>query len=269
ERGAVARGDRRGGIDRELAVIRRQAFPPARLAGVVEHRRRVAEEIEIYGFLRAGADLRHLLAGLIGIEHRAWERCERARLGRGHCELPIHGACNWRLHDRKLDVEQLEEATIRPHIRTILRDLVPHLITLPLASHGRSLHHGHAHDMMVWPTPARECSWNISSSCARPPDATSTAASGARSAPFCASASRTCAPFARRAAHRTHGRCATPSWRKLPAIPSAPILTSPDSCHGCAAPWRASGAEGHVRAGALGQTFACRCHCRSFPPRRP
>src|SRR5215468_5198561 len=62
ERGAVARGDRRGGIDRELAVIRRQAFPPARLAGVVEHRRRMAEEIEIYGFLRAGADLRHLLA---------------------------------------------------------------------------------------------------------------------------------------------------------------------------------------------------------------
>src|SRR5262249_12949714 len=213
ERGAVARGDRRGGIDRELAVIGRQAFPPARLAGVVEHRRRVAEEIEIYGVLRAGAGLRHLLADLIGIEHRAWERCERARLGRGHCELPIHGAGNRRLHDRKLDVEQLEEATVRPHIRTILRDLVPNLITLSLASHGRSLHHGHAHDMMVWPTPARECSWNISSSCARPPDARSTAASGARSAPFCASASRTCAPFARRAAHRTHGPCATPSHR--------------------------------------------------------
>ena len=47
ERGAIARGDRRGGIDREFAVIRRQSFPPARLAGVVEHRRRVAEEIEI------------------------------------------------------------------------------------------------------------------------------------------------------------------------------------------------------------------------------
>src|SRR5262249_60106642 len=51
--------------DREFAVIRRQAFPPARLASVVEHRRRMAEEIEIYGFLRAGADLRHLLAHLI------------------------------------------------------------------------------------------------------------------------------------------------------------------------------------------------------------
>jgi hypothetical protein len=149
ERGAVARRDRRGGIDRELAVIGRQAFAPARLAGVVEHRRRMAEEIEIYGFLRAGANLRHLLADLIGIEHRAWERCERARLGRGHCELPIHGAGNRCLHDRKLDVEQLEEATVRPHIRTILRDLVPHLITLPFASHGRRLHHGHAHDMMV------------------------------------------------------------------------------------------------------------------------
>ena len=28
------------------------------------------------------------------------------------------------------------------------------------------------------------------------------------------------------------------SSRKLPAIPSAPILTSPDSCRECAAPWR-------------------------------
>ncbi len=136
ERGAIARGDRRGGIDREFAVIGRQSFPPARLAGVVEHRRRMAEEIETYGFLRAGADLRHLLADLIGIEHRAWERCERARLRRGHCELPIHGAGNRRLHDRQLDVEQLEQTTVRPHIRTILRDLVPYLITLPLASHG-------------------------------------------------------------------------------------------------------------------------------------
>ena len=125
ERGAVARRDRRGGIDRELAVIRRQPLPPARLASIVEHRRRMAEEIEIDGFLRARADLRHLLADLIGIEHRAWKRCERARLGRGHRELPIHGTGNRRLHDRKLDVEQLEEATVRPHIRTILRDLVP------------------------------------------------------------------------------------------------------------------------------------------------
>src|SRR6516162_8989485 len=83
ERGAVARRHRRGGIDRELAVIRRQSLPPARLAGVVEHRRRMAEEIEIYRFLRAGADFRHLLADLIGIEHRAWERCQRTRLGRG------------------------------------------------------------------------------------------------------------------------------------------------------------------------------------------
>src|SRR5262249_14118795 len=102
----LPRGDRRGGIDRELAVIRRQAFAPARLAGVVERRRRMAEEIEIDGFLSAGADLRHLLAYLVGIEHRAWERCERARLGRGRCELPIHGAGNRRLHDRKLAVEQ-------------------------------------------------------------------------------------------------------------------------------------------------------------------
>src|SRR5262249_11582940 len=178
-----------------------QSLPPSRLAGVVEHRRRMAEEIEIYGFLRASADLRHLLADLIGIEHRAWERSERARLGRGRRELPVHGAGNRRLHDRKLDVQQLEETTVRPHIRTILRDPAPYLITLLLAWHGRRLHRGHAHDMMVWPTAGRERSWNISSSCARPPDARSTAASEARSAPFCASASRTCAPFARRAAH--------------------------------------------------------------------
>src|SRR5262249_12463714 len=133
KRGAVARRDRRGWIDRESAVIGRQAFPPSRLAGVVEHRRRMAEEIEIYGFVRAGADLRHLLADLIGIEHRAWERCERARLGRGRRELPVHGAGNPRLHDRKFNVEQLEETTVRPHIRTILRDPAPYLITLLLA----------------------------------------------------------------------------------------------------------------------------------------
>src|SRR5262249_2581741 len=83
--------------------------------------------------------------------------------------------------------------------------------------------------MMLWRTPGRERSWNISSSCARRPGVRSTAALGARSARFCASANRTCAPFARRAGHGTHGRCAMPSWRKLPALPSAPILTSPDS----------------------------------------
>src|SRR5262249_58463078 len=127
ERGAVARRHRRGGIDRELAVIGRQSLPPSRLAGVVEHRRRMAEEIEIYGFVRASADLRHLLADLIGIGHRAWERSERARLGRGRRELPVHGAGNRRLHDRKLDVEQLEETTVLPHIRTILRDPAPYL----------------------------------------------------------------------------------------------------------------------------------------------
>src|ERR1700746_88039 len=137
ERGAIARGDRRGGIDRELAVIWRPSLSPARLAGVVEHRWRMAEEIEIDGLLRAGADLRHLLADLIGIEHRAWERCERARLRSGHRELPNQCAGKRGLHDRKLDVEQLEQTTVRPHIRTILRDLVPYLITLPLASHGR------------------------------------------------------------------------------------------------------------------------------------
>jgi len=51
-------------------------------------------------------------------------------------QLPIHGAGNRRLHDRKLDVEQLEQTPVWPHIRTILRDLAPYLITLPLASHG-------------------------------------------------------------------------------------------------------------------------------------
>jgi hypothetical protein len=125
ERGAVARRDRRGGIDPELAVIWRQSFPPSSLARVAEHRRRMTEEIKIYGFLRARPDLGHLLADLIRIEHRARERSKRARLRRGGGEFPIHGAGNRRLHDRNLDLEQLDDTAVRPHMRTTLAYATP------------------------------------------------------------------------------------------------------------------------------------------------
>jgi hypothetical protein len=85
----------------------------------------VAEEAEIDRVARAGAEPCHLLAHLIGIEHGAGQRSERTRgrsLGR---QLPVHCTRHRRLHDGKLDLEQLDEATIRPHIRTIFGDRVP------------------------------------------------------------------------------------------------------------------------------------------------
>jgi hypothetical protein len=85
----------------------------------------MTEEIEIDGIARASADFRHLLADLTGIEHRARQRSERARgcgLGR---QRPIHRPGHGRLHDGKLDLEQLDESTIRPHVRTIFSDRMP------------------------------------------------------------------------------------------------------------------------------------------------
>src|SRR5262249_59363000 len=106
---AVARGNSHRRIDGELAIIGAECFTPARFSLVVERRRGVTEEAEIDGLARARADFCHLLAELLRIEHRAWERPERARLRRGRREFPIHGAGHWRLHDRKLDLEQLDE----------------------------------------------------------------------------------------------------------------------------------------------------------------
>ena len=125
ERGAIARGHRGGGIDRELAIIRGQSFPPSRLAGVAGHRRRMAEEIEIYRFPRAGANFPHLLADLLRIEHRARQRAERARFRRGCYQFPVDGSGHRRLDDRKLDLEQFDQAAIRPHVRTTLADATP------------------------------------------------------------------------------------------------------------------------------------------------
>jgi hypothetical protein len=82
----------------------------------------MAEEIEIYRLLRVGANFPHLLVDLLRIEHRAWQRAERARFRRGCYQLPVYGAGHRRLDDRKLDLEQLDETAIRPHIRTTLVD---------------------------------------------------------------------------------------------------------------------------------------------------
>src|SRR5215471_19996618 len=83
EGGAVAERNRRGGINPEFPVVRSQSFPPASLARVTERRRRVAEKIEVYGLLSARADLPHLLANLLRIEHRARKRAKRTRFRRG------------------------------------------------------------------------------------------------------------------------------------------------------------------------------------------
>lgn len=88
----------------------------------------MTEEAEIDGLARARADFSHLLPDLMPIEHRAGERPERARLRRGRREFPIHGAGHWRLHDWKLDLEQLDETAVRPH-GSILDDVAAYLIT--------------------------------------------------------------------------------------------------------------------------------------------
>jgi hypothetical protein len=122
---AVARGHGRRWIDLKFAVIRRKPFAPSRFSLVIEHRLGVAEETEIDRLCSVRADFSQLLADLIGIEHRAWERAEGTGLRRCRSQFPVHGTGHWRLHDRHLDPEKLEEATVWPHIRTIFRDLSP------------------------------------------------------------------------------------------------------------------------------------------------
>src|SRR5207248_3069892 len=70
----------RGRIDGKLAVVRRELVAPARLARVIERGRAMAEEIEIDRGARARADFSHLFAHLLGVEHGAGQRPERASL---------------------------------------------------------------------------------------------------------------------------------------------------------------------------------------------
>jgi hypothetical protein len=64
------------------------------------------KKLRFTGFFVSGANFPHLLADLLRIEHRAWQRAERARFRRGCYQLPIYGAGHRRLDDRKLDLEQ-------------------------------------------------------------------------------------------------------------------------------------------------------------------
>jgi hypothetical protein len=85
----------------------------------------VAEETEIDRLCRVCADFSQLFADLVRIEHRARQRAEGTGLRRCRRKFPVHGAGHRRLHDRHLDPEKLEQATVWPHIRTIFRDLSP------------------------------------------------------------------------------------------------------------------------------------------------
>jgi predicted RNA-binding Zn-ribbon protein involved in translation (DUF1610 family) len=79
------------------------------------------------------------------------KRAERARLRRRCRELPVHGTSHRRLHDRKLGVEQLDETAIRPHIRTIIRDVTPYLNTPLFQYHRRRLRLTACSDVMLRP----------------------------------------------------------------------------------------------------------------------
>jgi hypothetical protein len=79
----------------------------------------VTEEVEVDRVLGAGADLAHLTVHLLGVEHGARERPEPAGGRDFPRKLPVHRARHRRLHDGELDLEQLDESAIGPHVRTL------------------------------------------------------------------------------------------------------------------------------------------------------
>jgi len=75
----------------------------------------MAEKIDVDGLVGARADFRHLLARLIGRQHRTGQRTETAHFRHRRRQLEIDCASHRRQHDRMLNTEEVKNSAIRPH----------------------------------------------------------------------------------------------------------------------------------------------------------
>ena len=109
----LQRERRRCGAERR--VVGRKAREPGLLARYILGRRRVAEEVQIDRLVALRPELGDAGADLVGAEHGARQRAEPSGLRYRDRHLHAGGVRHRRLHDGKLDAEQIEQARIRPH----------------------------------------------------------------------------------------------------------------------------------------------------------
>ena len=149
KRRAIGGCDRRVRIETQLAKVRRQPLAPARLLLGRAVDRLVAEEIHVERRRHALPHDVHLLARLVHGQHRAWQRRQRPALRRADHDVGVLGARHRRLHDRHVDLEQVEQSAIRPHLRALLgraRAFCRLTAALQVCRRSSGLRHAHAHD---------------------------------------------------------------------------------------------------------------------------
>ncbi len=122
ERRAVARRHRRRRVDAELHVIRLERLAPGMLARIVGHRRGMTEEIQIDRLARGGADFLHLRPHLLLVEHGDGQRAESAGFRHRDHQNGVHRARHRRKYDWMFDLEQVEQASVGPHMRSPGKD---------------------------------------------------------------------------------------------------------------------------------------------------
>src|SRR5262249_6548168 len=105
-------------------------------------RRCMAEEARVDLRLRAGAEFRHLLAHLIGVEHCARKRRQGAGLRHRSCQFEIHGAGHRREQDRMFDLEEVQAAAIGPHQCYLSWSSEPCLTHFETSFHSQSKNSG-------------------------------------------------------------------------------------------------------------------------------
>jgi hypothetical protein len=86
------------------------------LARVVRYRHFVRKEIEIKRLIFSrGTELLGLGADLFGAQHAGWQTSEPARLCGRDCKLGVRCSRHWRLEDRDVDREKIQNSSVRPH----------------------------------------------------------------------------------------------------------------------------------------------------------
>ena len=99
----------------KLGVIGRKALEPGGVARFVRRSRLVAEEVEIDRPVGARPDRGDTFSHLVVGEGGARKRAETAGIGDGDGHVDGGGVRHRRLHDGKLDAEQIEQSRVRPH----------------------------------------------------------------------------------------------------------------------------------------------------------